>query len=299
MSGKTGETFRVLTFNVAAARRDEEHEETKMDVRFGKIFSVIQAADADIVCLQELRTLETSRYGVKDFVTGLMDLGYDVAYEYYTPRKSSFALAIAYRRDKFFPSYLKKYTYHAVSGENPGAESNLIYFGIRFRDVRGPGAPSFWIFSTHLAMEEGRKWEAVNKLKKRFLADTWTEPFLIAGDYNFFDDRDGGAQRTALLSHGLTDLAHPVSTPDGSVLSGTFIGFDHDEHKCAPEAMSRLDHVFARGIERVGPSATAVGVTLDVLARRTYASDHLAIAIDCRIAASKESAFSTWIMSKW
>ena len=49
--------FRFMTFNIDCARREEEHDETRLDQRFAKIFNVIKKANADIVCLQELRNV--------------------------------------------------------------------------------------------------------------------------------------------------------------------------------------------------------------------------------------------------
>jgi len=100
--------------------------------------------------------------------------------------------------------------------------------------------------------------------------------------YKFFDD----------------DAAHPLFSIEGDnkyEMSGTFIGFEHDEFHAdmTPDyqgnrytKMSRLDHVFVRGLTRYGfdqgsiRSDAAIVVRpigSDSIDRKTYPTDHCII----------------------
>jgi exonuclease III len=56
--------FTFATWNIDQARREEAFPETRFDVRWPSIKAQIAAADADVLCLQELRNLETSEISV-------------------------------------------------------------------------------------------------------------------------------------------------------------------------------------------------------------------------------------------
>ena len=52
--------FRVLTYNVDQAVREEAYIETRWNNRYKRIQALIHDIDADVVCLQELRRLPGS-----------------------------------------------------------------------------------------------------------------------------------------------------------------------------------------------------------------------------------------------
>jgi len=60
--------------------------------------------------------------------------------------------------------------------------------------------------------------------------------------------------------------------------SGTFMGFERDEFKKPFNAMSRLDHIFSRGVRQEGDGANVFG-DLEKVKNRTYPSDHLMITV--------------------
>lgn len=257
-------TFTFATFNVDQARREEQYEATKWDNRKDAVRQLILDADCDIVCLQELRNLSTSETGVTQFLASLT--GYDFVYDYYCEHEFSFATAILYKRSKFSVMQTSKSHYHNQ------LDSDKLLFGVCFVPVGG-SFDFFWIYSTHLDMAEDRKTVSVNKLVKEF---AYQSGFLVAGDFNFFDDMGGKEQRKLMLQH-FDDLAHPLENA-----SGTFLGFDHDPHKQPANAMSRLDHIFAKGIKRIG-AASAFGATAELLESRTYPSDHMMIVVTCEL----------------
>ncbi len=83
------------------------------------------------------------------------------------------------------------------------------------------------------------------------------ERAIVAGDFNFFPDRDGGKQRAILTDFQLASF--PLWDVGGKMWSetsqtarpieGTFVGYDHDEFKCKDlsQPSSRLDHIFLKG----------------------------------------------------
>jgi len=255
-------TFTFSTWNIDQARREESHEETKFDKRWPGIKEQIATHLPDILCLQELRNLETSSIKVHDLLHEISSLGYEADHAYYGPEEFSFALATFYKRDKFF-LIGKSIEFLPLNKKKPNESRIVLVLKLKALDSK----KEFFICNTHFDLDEDVKHESVI-----FLIDYLLKvpiPFICAGDYNFFDDKDLGAKRKAMLEH-FNDLAYPLSNA-----SGTFIGFEHDPEHKPFNAMSRLDHGFSLGMKLIG-QAKAIG-DMKMVETRTYPSDHLMI----------------------
>ena len=248
-----------VTWNIDQAKREEAFAETRFDVRWPAIKEQIAQCNADILCLQELRNLETSSINVARILYEIAELGYDYKHAYYGASQFSFALATFYKRERFFVSACRVVTL-PVDGR--------IVLTLRLRTV---DKREFYVCNTHFSLEEKEK-ETCARWLADYLQTLKPSPFLTAGDYNFFDDRDGGAHRQILL-----DVAYDAIYPLENA-SGTFMGYEHDAFKQPYEAMSRLDHVFYNQIQ-IERAAYAYG-DMEQVKKRTYPSDHLMISFD-------------------
>lgn len=271
MDNKTVFTF--ATFNIDQARREENYVETMFNNRWPHLKKLIVDANADVLCLQELRNLETSSISVTDLLHEVSKLGYDYKHAYYGPDPIAFALCIFYKRDKFFVSGLDLNLLPLADEKKPNLSRILL--SLKLRDLQS--GKEFVVNTTHFGLEENEK-EASARFVRDYLEglNQANLPYLCAGDYNFFDDKDGEKHRSILLSSSC-DIAHPLSNA-----SGTFIGFRHDEF-CQPfEKMSRLDHIFTNDKVSLLAPASVFG-DLELVKRREYPSDHLMIVAKVRI----------------
>lgn len=265
--------IKFATWNVDQARREENYEETKWDNRYESVLKLIEKADADILCIQELRNLDTSKIGVKRFLS-LFPENYDFEYAYYSENEHSFALATLYNRTKYYVVNSRRFRY------TDRVDEGQICLGLNFVDKET--RESFWVYNTHFSIHEEFKWNSVNKVIAEL--GTTNDKMLIAGDYNFFDDRDGTKQRQK-MSEYFIDIAHPLYDSydnDCKMLSGTFIGFEHDDFKREYENMSRLDHIFSRNIKS-SEVAIGFGATEELLRTRKYPSDHLMVRVNVHL----------------
>jgi endonuclease/exonuclease/phosphatase family metal-dependent hydrolase len=284
-------SFSIATFNIDQAKVEETHEDTKFDVRWPKLKPMIQEANVDILCLQELRNLETSSTRIPDVLFQIAQMGYDYKHAYYGPDSTSFALAIFYKRDKFFVSGLNLQLLPLADEKKPNV--SRIVLMVKLRPMANP-SNEFYVCNTHFAIGEQEKEAAAIFLKTEL--DKITEkgiPFLCAGDFNFFDDRDGAKHRKIMLEGSmsmwskdretypeytrLSDVAFPLSNA-----SGTFMGFKHDQFNQPFEKMSRLDHIFANKLVKISKQAYAYG-DIELVKKREYPSDHLMIVVEVSI----------------
>jgi endonuclease/exonuclease/phosphatase family metal-dependent hydrolase len=258
------QTYTFATWNIAHAKADEAFEQTRFDVRWPLILTHISDCDADILCLQELRNLETSAVSVADILHSVAQLGYDYKHAYYGPDSTAFALVIFFKRDKFFPVGLELHTLPLADPQKPNSSRILLTVGLRSNASGGEISFS----TTHFGLEEDEKRRSAEFLASHLFRHL--RRVVCAGDFNFFDDRDGQQHRQMLLDVSL-DMAHPLENA-----SGTFMGFEHDAFKQPFEKMSRLDHIFASHVTQVG-QATAYCGDMETVRSRTYPSDHLMI----------------------
>ena len=275
------ETFSFGTWNIDQARREESYEATKMVNRWPNILAMITEADPDILCLQELRNLDNCPIQVADILYQIAKLGYDYKHAYYGPRKVSFALATFYKRDRLYLS-ATSIDILPQTAETPKDDTKIL-LGVTLRSLKTNR--SFAVFNTHLDLDERNKWLSVENLSALIFVrnglyldsegnqlSSDEKKLLCAGDFNFFDDRDGVEQRNHMLFL-YNDLAYPLLNA-----SGTFMGFKQDAFKKPYDAMSRLDHIFSKGVTLAGKGASVAG-DLEEIKNRTYPSDHLMITV--------------------
>lgn len=269
--------FNVVCWNVGQANREEQFEKTKWDARSPGVKALLRKCNPDIMCLLELRDLKTSHETIGQFLASFSDK-YDHAYRRYGRKTDSFGAAVLVDKSKMAIDDVRVHHFHERSGE----WNRMVMFVDITQHDTAAGLCRFTVGVTHFSMEEEVKWTETVQLAN--LINQQKLPVFVYGDNNFFDNRDGKAQRTSLmhLVPRCRDLVHPLLDPRGITLSGTFLGFAHDEFKCDIHAMGRLDHVFASDSDRlslVGP-ATSQHLCEYYLdnschAGYTYPSDHL------------------------
>jgi len=269
----TEHTFSIATWNIAMAIFDEKFPDTKFDVRFYDIVKQIREANADILFVQEaLRDIPGCTQKCHALLAALSDM-YDYDYAYYNSSKLAFGVVIFYKRDVFHVCNKKivRYPLHEEDQIERSPIDDKIALGCKLEHV--VSGNKFWAFSTHLALKNEDKWEAVRHLVSKYGE---YDRIIIAGDYNFFKNADGEEQREEMLKH-FDDLAYPLQ--DG--YSGTFCGFKQDRYGPSQEELAsfqlaRLDHIFSRGFGRTTEFATVEGDIRSIKTQQ-YPSDHVMI----------------------
>lgn len=298
--------FKVLQYNVDQAMREEKYESTKWNNRYKRIRALIEEIDADVVCLQEFRKLPGAELTTEQFLASLS--GYRFVVDYRNAGPLAFGQAILYKPEKFYALEHRKFwlsdtpdtvsdTWSVQAGGTTGF--GYIVSGLLLAPVDGErivhGARPLWVFNTHFGLEEDLKMRSARCLKGHVDACTQRGekyPFVVCGDFNFFPDRDGSAQRRVLTAPSQEagavpwrDLGRDAATLGGRRIEGTFIGYDHDQFKAdlaAPN--SRLDHVFcSQNLRAASPPVLYTKTMLPEepaeLTTRDYPSDHLPLVV--------------------
>ncbi len=269
--------IKFLAWNIDQARREEKYEKTKWDNRSENVKQLINNVNADIIALIELRDLETSNENAQQFLSYFAN--YDKVSRRYCHYDLAFTMALLINPKKYFVGNTRIHNYHG----NVVNDKMIMFIDLQDKLT----LKWFTIGITHLDMEENRKWESIHILSNLMREQKY--PTFIYGDYNFFDNKEGINQRQYMLSK-FNDIAYPIymKTDDGDeLLSGTFIGFPHDEFKQKFENMSRLDHIFAT--KNVSSSKAYSPYLNDYQCDNTnydtynYPSDHLAIYTEIQI----------------
>lgn len=292
--------FKLLTYNVDQAEREEKYEATKWVNRISKVVKLVKNISPDIACLQEMRVLKNSP-SINEFLAKFKKYRHFVAYK--NPQDMAFGQATLYNPKKFFPliifpKYLS-HTPHEVSDTytlNPDRAFGIMVLCVKFmpvyKDKIVKNASPLWVFNTHFPLDEEVKTkcsEALVKLVKEVAGD---EPFVICGDFNFFPDRDGDKQRTIITKH-FKDLGKDAKTSQGALaIEGTFVGYEHDLFKAIvnseskfSEMNSRLDHVFSsQNLEKDENAILYTETTLEpepkeLSERNNLPSDHLPLMV--------------------
>lgn len=274
-------SFSMLCWNVDQARREEKEEQTKWDTRSPHVKQLIKSVKCDIVALLELRDLETSKENWRQFLSHFPE--YDHVSRRYCHFELTFAMTLMVDPKKFFIGDTRLHSY----SDDQQKSKIVMFVDLQCKHT----LKRFTIGVTHFDLPEDIKWVSVKKL--RDLISTQQYPTMVYGDYNFFDDMDGIKQREYMLET-CNDVAHPLIRIDTNVpekLSGTFIGFKHDEQKKSYEKMSRLDHIFVpRTIDKQISIAIADSPNMEnykfdnsSYESYTYPSDHLAIRVNCML----------------
>lgn len=266
--------YTLVQYNVNQAMKEEDTE-LKWDNRIDRVVATLDMAAPDLMCLQELRNLDTSNNGVNLFIARL-DKKYAAEIMYYGPGVKTFALVTLYDRTKFYVLGSRR-GWFSIDGKPMLGEKdrgkNRGYLAVHLMDT--DTHKEIWVVNTHFHMHEYLKWFGVKTLISEF---KWTHPVtvIISGDFNFFEDKDGEAQRQHMLDC-FQDMAYPLVDPEGAPLSGAFFGYEHDAFKKPLDAMSRLDHIFVS--KNVRSVETSMIVTEDgkAIATRNQPSDHACI----------------------
>lgn len=288
--------YKILQYNVDQACREEKYENTKWNNRYERVVKLILEVDADIVCLQEMRKLDTSKITVQQFLV-LFDEQYDYDLRYRNPTRLAFGQVVMWKREKFFP--LKKEvrwlseTPEKVSifngFTNLEANHGTILHGLQLALVKDGAIVDdkkfLWIFNTHLALNEEIKTKCCNLLPNLIETLSEGQPWLLTGDFNFFPDKDGDKQRKILTDFGFVDQCKGAKTLKGTEIEGTFVGFEQDEFKDDLKNLtSRLDHIFSNtlisGSNPIIYTKTCLEEEPEELTTRDYPSDHLPLVLD-------------------
>jgi Endonuclease/Exonuclease/phosphatase family len=277
------ETFKFFAWNIDQARREESFEPTKWDNRSHYVKALIDESSADVIALIELRDLETSKESARQFLSDPIFHKYDVVHRRYCHYNMTFHMALLFDPKRFFVGNVNFYPL----GKDPQTSKAVMFVDLQSKKT----LKYITIGVTYFDLDEQIKWDSVKTLKE--LIEFQHHPCMVYGDYNFFDDRDGTKQRESMLVRNL-DLAYPLrwlmhDGAYGPTLSGTFMGFPHDEFKKSYGAMSRLDHIFTpmgsglhKGIA-ISPFLSDYSLDNSTYATYNYPSDHLAILVDITI----------------
>jgi len=268
--------FSFATCNIDQSYREERCDATKWDNRCEAAVELLRSSTADILCVQELRSLDCSRYSADD-VIAMVTKGtrYGVC-RWHHNRHMPCGAAIFYDRTRFDLMETKIVRYCT----NDGIENGRSHFYAKFTAT--DTGVEFGVINVHFPEQEKRKWEALDALLS--LTRSVTHPLIIAGSYNFFDDLEGGAMRDN-MSDKYTDAAWPLYEPaTDQCLSGTFYGYASDPHCKEFDDMSRLDHIFiSSGVSRLRRAEVHVTHGKPFPRDRSYPTDHLMIMVHLSI----------------
>lgn len=278
---KMSSPFKLLCWNVDQARREESDPRTCWNARSARVKKLIHSCEADIVALLELRDLKTSGENVQQFIACFPQ--YTSITRRYCQYAESFSMCLLVNQEKFFVGDTRIHNYH----NTPNNDKMVMFVDLLHRSMNK------WITIglTHFDMDEEKKWVECAKLGE--LIETQKYPTIVYGDYNFFDDlpHQGIKQRNYMLNL-CNDLVHPLHDDQGEILSGTFLGFAHDEFKQHRDSMSKLDHafvpkkdenVFILHTPTVSPNLSQFSLDNSSNDTYEYPSDHLAIQLTLRL----------------
>ncbi len=295
-------SFKFLTYNVDQARREEKVEETKWSNRKDRIVALVKHTGADIVCLQELRQLEGYE-GTQQFLASSFPYP---QYEFWSDRRNAspiaFGQAIIWDPQRFYPlKYEKRWlsdtpeemsdTWTKDAWETKDLGFTVIGVKLCCVSIEGKritNQPSFWVFNTHFPVEEDFKTKACKAITEIVSGIAKADPFILAGDFNLFPDRNADVQRF-ILTNRLKDLGRGAhSSQKKRKLEGTFVGYAHDNFKAdLGNMISRLDHVFgSTTVASLDPTLyteTMLPEEPEELTTRNTPSDHLALGVTIHI----------------
>lgn len=302
-------SFSVLHWNIDNAVIEQQHEDTKWSSRCERVAGMIEFADADIVCLNEMRQLP-GESSIEDWLHKVCTKsGYDCYVQRRDPNPLTFMSAILWKRSKFFGGK-RDAIWLTNSRDNwcpNGADPNkpncpiaitvdlfpLLPTGKIAWDTVNQKPFTLTVCTTHFPMDELAKEVAIDALERW---DAGALPhqvhMLLCGDFNFFSDLGGDGQRTRLRDNlELSDYGadgHALWSDPRKRIVGTFIGYEHDKFHCPVDVRgqmvptSRLDHMFGKGlnvmerpmlIDRTMFTCDECG--LDAKLRNRFPSDHL------------------------
>lgn len=279
--------FKVMSYNIDNAFREEEYDKTKWNNRSPKVIKIINEANPDIVCLQELRDLPGT--SVNRFLSKFNQYHFVIARR--NPSTFAFGQATLYKREKAFPLISFPEWFTPTLEEASDAGNNMVLctkFSLVHNEEILKNISPFWVFNTQFGIDEQIKTKSCYRLLEIIEKNAKKDPYIVCGDFNFFPDKDGDAQR-AILTKNMQDLGKNAQTLAGKKVEGTFIGYEHNQFKANLENMvSRLDHIFgSKTVQKVGPAILYTKTMLDKepeeLTTRDYPSDHLPLIVKLKL----------------
>ncbi len=255
-------------WNVDQARREEKAVETMWDTRSPLVKQLLRKVDADIICLVELRDLATSKEGMIAFLASFAP-EYDFTYRRYCHWDEAFAMAVLVKKARIHMGDVR-----TVQFKNTPNDDKLL---MQLDIVDKATMHTATVMVTHFSIDEAEKEGAVYVTREALMAAQ--HPFILCGDFNFFDDLGGIGQRSRLL-RDFPDAAHPLYAEDGTKLSGTFYGYATDPQRKSFDAMSRLDHLIAHpaiNVAQVYSPIAGYSFENSHYPENIYPSDHLCL----------------------
>lgn len=283
-------SIKIGTFNVANTLTDEKSEITNFFKRERQVVETIRRIKPHAMAILELRPYLNRSTGEMCYPPDFLGkLGtYAHKYQYNTANPLSFANGIIYDRSVLYPvrevTHWLSETPEFVS-DSWGNGFGRTLFGIKFHHVvdgKVNKHKCIWIYVTHLGLGEAEKEHCAKLIPKLIKADVGDDPFVVMGDFNFFDDRDGKKHRQLMVSADLVDVGTDMyfSFDETRRCYGTFMGFETDRVQFSledlgdPSKASRLDHIFtSNNIKAI--KVTVYADNEEQLITKTTPSDHL------------------------
>lgn len=276
----------VCSYNIDSARREQvsPHKELHLESRTPRLMQNMLESKADILCLQELRNLDNCPIdviGMMHYVHRTTHLA-AVGPFYYGQHDASFALVTLYRRSRFAVENVGVIQLAPEKFDDRGK----ICLWTLFRCVTT--GRKFIVANTHFEVApEKAKEDAIQQCfpQLRDMANQHKCSVLCVGDYNLFDDLQGGEHRKSIESMGFSDIFYPLHldvSDSAPMLSGTFKGYSKTDKQAKQfDDMSRLDHGYlftpshaTSSLMPVG-KAYSVGATVADIKNEFLGSDHL------------------------
>lgn len=303
-------TIKVMQYNVDQAIQEEQYENTQWIRRSPRNIRLINEVNADIVCLNELRGLANNQ-SVNRYLAEF-DQYYSV-FSHRGPSKTAFGNATLYKFEQFFP--IKNFPKWLSDTPNEVSDTwnmrkdcafGAIVLCTKFMHVHQEriikNAKPFWVFNVHFAnASEDIKTKSCKTLLEIIKKYAKKNPYVVCGDFNFFEDGDGATQRE-ILAKEMLDCGKDAVTLGGKKLERTHIGFQHHNKKAdltnLNKGGSRLDYVWASpGAERIGNALLYTKTMLDAepeeLTSYDLPSDHLPLIVSLKLSGPQKEVEKT------
>ncbi len=290
----------ITTYNINRAVEAEKHTDTCWERRSPKVRAIIESQNADVICLQECRKLDTS--DTVDMMYELKDYRYFTFYA--NPSDLALALVIGYKPSKF---------YCVSSGtrwlsDTPSTCSDSWGNGwgriVAYMELQPVSAEKkifsnkrLFVFTTHFGLSEEEKKEASIILPGLMNSIAGEHPCVVLGDFNVFYDMDGDKQIEILSQERRTNqwcesfrLQHWTSsyvTIAGVPANRTYVPYTYEREYERLMGMEKntLDHVFARNLRIVGEPVVDTRTMMDpepepLSVPDSTPSDHLPVTVN-------------------
>lgn len=266
--------FRLVTYNIANARRDEKFQPTRLETRFPLIqkqLGVLQDT-CDVIMLQEIRGGENIPLErIQDcFDESKFHLIMD---PYSEEGDNSYYLIILIRKE-IFP--VVKSIEKVLLKKIP---KDYQFICLIVKVYHGMTNKLVTLATTHFPYPESDKNDAARIIRDTFLYISG--PAILAGDFNTFVNKDGAKQRRVVSEVFDDDACKYLFDIDDKYLEGTFHSYSNNSYKNDATDLPKLDYVYFKDIQPDVP-ARAVFTKKDELdqKRDEKASDHFAIVVE-------------------